>query len=322
MNNICVIQGVTTGGSVIIIFCPCFLPSERSHGGPVDLSPGFDSVDTPLPLFHWCLSLFVLHCQHLSALMLSSLPTLWCPSGCLLLPWCYLAHGKHWSLCPAGSSTQLCCGGGGNTLGSDRHQVPHREGGHAQGLHPGPVPVPVRGPSHRLPRHHLETLTVNTPLAFYSLNLLISYLIFPTISQRSKGSEGFYLSSLVQYEKQNGVLPASISCICQKNAYSLENTVEKKLHSFPLSHESVAGSIFQFIICISSVLFLMPSEVSCKTLEGLEGLKKLVYQVAVSMKDNSSTSACGSKLLGRLVRQQTPHALKETVGSWNNWSKN
>ncbi|XP_040888792.1 leucine-rich repeat serine/threonine-protein kinase 1 isoform X2 [Toxotes jaculatrix] len=41
-------------------------------------------------------------------------------------------------------------------------------------------------------------------------------------------------------------------------------------------------------------------EVSCKTLEGLEGLKKLVYQVALSMKDNSS-SACGSKLLGRLI---------------------
>ncbi|XP_047187431.1 leucine-rich repeat serine/threonine-protein kinase 1 isoform X5 [Scophthalmus maximus] len=41
-------------------------------------------------------------------------------------------------------------------------------------------------------------------------------------------------------------------------------------------------------------------EVSCKTLEGLEGLKKLIYQVALSMKDNSS-SACGSKLLGRLI---------------------
>uniref|UniRef100_A0A3B4UE03 non-specific serine/threonine protein kinase n=2 Tax=Seriola dumerili TaxID=41447 RepID=A0A3B4UE03_SERDU len=41
-------------------------------------------------------------------------------------------------------------------------------------------------------------------------------------------------------------------------------------------------------------------EVSCKTLEGLEGLKKLIYQVALSMKDSSS-SACGSKLLGRLI---------------------
>ncbi|XP_059205698.1 leucine-rich repeat serine/threonine-protein kinase 1 [Centropristis striata] len=41
-------------------------------------------------------------------------------------------------------------------------------------------------------------------------------------------------------------------------------------------------------------------EVSCKTLEGLEGLKKLIYQVALSMRDSSS-SACGSRLLGRLI---------------------
>nr|XP_046247302.1 leucine-rich repeat serine/threonine-protein kinase 1 isoform X2 [Scatophagus argus] len=41
-------------------------------------------------------------------------------------------------------------------------------------------------------------------------------------------------------------------------------------------------------------------EVSCKTLEGVDGLKKLIYQVALSMKDSSS-SACGSKLLGRLI---------------------
>ncbi|XP_051235925.1 leucine-rich repeat serine/threonine-protein kinase 1 isoform X2 [Dicentrarchus labrax] len=41
-------------------------------------------------------------------------------------------------------------------------------------------------------------------------------------------------------------------------------------------------------------------EVSCKTLEGLDGLKKLLYQVALSMKDSSS-SAFGSKQLGRLI---------------------
>ncbi|KAF1392492.1 hypothetical protein PFLUV_G00028510 [Perca fluviatilis] len=41
-------------------------------------------------------------------------------------------------------------------------------------------------------------------------------------------------------------------------------------------------------------------EVSCKTLEGLDGLKKLIYQVALSMKESSS-SACGGKLLGRLI---------------------
>ncbi|XP_047437183.1 leucine-rich repeat serine/threonine-protein kinase 1 isoform X2 [Mugil cephalus] len=42
-------------------------------------------------------------------------------------------------------------------------------------------------------------------------------------------------------------------------------------------------------------------EVSCKTLEGLDGLKTLIYNVALSMKDNSSSSAYGSKLLGRLI---------------------
>ncbi|KAL6112664.1 lrrk1 [Pungitius sinensis] len=41
-------------------------------------------------------------------------------------------------------------------------------------------------------------------------------------------------------------------------------------------------------------------EVSCKTLEGLDGLKKLMYTVVLSMKDSSST-ACGGKLLGRLI---------------------
>uniref|UniRef100_A0A4W6D0Y0 non-specific serine/threonine protein kinase n=1 Tax=Lates calcarifer TaxID=8187 RepID=A0A4W6D0Y0_LATCA len=52
-------------------------------------------------------------------------------------------------------------------------------------------------------------------------------------------------------------------------------------------------------------------EVSCKTLEGLEGLKKLIYQVALSMKDCSS-SACGSKLLGRLI-PRSYLTLQETV---------
>lgn len=52
-------------------------------------------------------------------------------------------------------------------------------------------------------------------------------------------------------------------------------------------------------VCVC-VCVLVLSEVSCKTLEGLDGLKKLVYQVTLSMKDSSS-SAFGSKLLGRLV---------------------
>lgn len=47
------------------------------------------------------------------------------------------------------------------------------------------------------------------------------------------------------------------------------------------------------------------SEVSCKTLEGVEGLKKLIYQLALSMKDSSS-SVFGNKLLGRLVSRDRP----------------
>ncbi|KAM9861302.1 leucine-rich repeat serine/threonine-protein kinase 1 [Aulostomus maculatus] len=42
-------------------------------------------------------------------------------------------------------------------------------------------------------------------------------------------------------------------------------------------------------------------ELSCKNLEGLDGLKKLIYQVALSMKDSGASSTCGSKLLGRLI---------------------
>lgn len=53
------------------------------------------------------------------------------------------------------------------------------------------------------------------------------------------------------------------------------------------------------------VCVLVLSEVSCKTMEGFDGLKKLMYTVVLSMKDGSS-SACGGKLLGRLV--------SETVG--------
>ncbi|KAM4602503.1 leucine-rich repeat serine/threonine-protein kinase 1 [Polymixia lowei] len=41
-------------------------------------------------------------------------------------------------------------------------------------------------------------------------------------------------------------------------------------------------------------------EVSCKTLEGLDRLRKLIYQVACSMKDSGS-SASGNKLVGRLI---------------------
>ncbi|XP_076879110.1 leucine-rich repeat serine/threonine-protein kinase 1 isoform X2 [Brachyhypopomus gauderio] len=41
-------------------------------------------------------------------------------------------------------------------------------------------------------------------------------------------------------------------------------------------------------------------EVSCKTLEGLDGLKRLLYQVACSMKDISNPASC-HRLVGRLI---------------------
>ena len=44
------------------------------------------------------------------------------------------------------------------------------------------------------------------------------------------------------------------------------------------------------------------SEVSCKSLEGMEGLRLLLYQVACSMKDHSTSSSRGQRLVGRLVR--------------------
>lgn len=54
------------------------------------------------------------------------------------------------------------------------------------------------------------------------------------------------------------------------------------------------------VLILKCVLSPCLSEVSCKTLEGVDGLKKLIYQVSLSMKDSSNT-AFGSKLLGRLV---------------------
>ncbi|KAG9352283.1 hypothetical protein JZ751_020696 [Albula glossodonta] len=41
-------------------------------------------------------------------------------------------------------------------------------------------------------------------------------------------------------------------------------------------------------------------EVSCKTLEGLDGLKRLIYQVSCSMKDVTGSASC-QKLVGRLI---------------------
>lgn len=43
------------------------------------------------------------------------------------------------------------------------------------------------------------------------------------------------------------------------------------------------------------------SELSCKTLEGLDGLRQLIFHVTCNMKDVGS-SICSQKLAGRLVR--------------------
>ncbi|KAF7666866.1 hypothetical protein LDENG_00091190 [Lucifuga dentata] len=62
-------------------------------------------------------------------------------------------------------------------------------------------------------------------------------------------------------------------------------------------------------------------EVSCKTLEGLDVLKKLLYQVSLNMKDSSSSSsssACGRKLLGRLI-PKSYFTLQETVIAEKQW---
>ncbi|KAJ3593984.1 hypothetical protein NHX12_006316, partial [Muraenolepis orangiensis] len=42
-------------------------------------------------------------------------------------------------------------------------------------------------------------------------------------------------------------------------------------------------------------------EVSCETLEGMEGLRLLLYQVACSMKDHSTSTSRGQRLVGRLI---------------------
>lgn len=57
-------------------------------------------------------------------------------------------------------------------------------------------------------------------------------------------------------------------------------------------------------LVITRLCVCVHSEVSCKTLEGVEGLKKLIYQVASSMKESSSTVF--GKLVGRLVSNGWP----------------
>lgn len=53
-------------------------------------------------------------------------------------------------------------------------------------------------------------------------------------------------------------------------------------------------------VLISALLFCTDSELSCKSLEGQEGLRQLIFQVTCNMKDVGSTIGC-QRLAGRLV---------------------
>lgn len=59
----------------------------------------------------------------------------------------------------------------------------------------------------------------------------------------------------------------------------------------------ISNELSSHTVCLCS----SDSEVSCKNLEGMDGLKRLLYQVACSMKDISNPASC-HKLVGRLVR--------------------
>lgn len=50
-----------------------------------------------------------------------------------------------------------------NTPGLDRNQVPCGENRDTAGLRAGALPLALRVQGHRLPRHHLQTLTVGVP---------------------------------------------------------------------------------------------------------------------------------------------------------------
>lgn len=81
---------------------------------------------------------------------------------------------------------------------------------------------------------------------------------------------------------------ASFSVIYQRNLRFVRHP-----KCFQDMNETCCTHLFVFLLALS--------EVSCKTLEGFDGLKMLLYHVALSMKDSSSSSGCGSKLLARLV---------------------
>lgn len=60
--------------------------------------------------------------------------------------------------------------------------------------------------------------------------------------------------------------------------------------------------------------FCTLSELSCKSLEGQEGLRQLIFQVTCNMKDVGSTIGC-QRLAGRLVSTGHPLEAGRLVGS-------
>ena len=60
--------------------------------------------------------------------------------------------------------------------------------------------------------------------------------------------------------------------------------------------------------------FCTHSELSCKSLEGQEGLRQLIFQVTCNMKDVGSTIGC-QRLAGRLVSTRHPLEAGRLMGS-------
>lgn len=65
---------------------------------------------------------------------------------------------------------------------------------------------------------------------------------------------------------------------------------------------------------VTVTLFRPRSEISCKSLEGQEGLRQLIFHVTCGMKDVGSTIGC-QRLVGRLVGTPLVHADPEGPAS-------
>lgn len=65
----------------------------------------------------------------------------------------------------AGQGPKCCGAGGRNTPGLNRNQIPSGENCNAARLCAGALPLTIRVPGHRLPRHHLQTLAVSVLLS-------------------------------------------------------------------------------------------------------------------------------------------------------------